>query len=290
MNQEYAVLYNRSLECIFGNQARAVAKELNCPCLFTDQLLFLSDEEIPFRKCVYFDKDVITGLRLELLGIRLYNNIGSIELCDDKRRTGELLCRDLKVPKTIPSPLHFTELPDYRRKFVVQAIETLGLPLVAKLAFGSLGQQVRLIQTEGELHHICEEWQRQPYLLQEYIPSSSGKDVRIYVVGGQVIAAMERHNQGDFRSNIGAGGQGKRILPPPEFSEAALNACSLLGLDFGGVDLLYGPDGEPILCEVNSNALFRELNQVCSVNIEKNIAETVQKEQNQPLDFISFSF
>ncbi len=290
MNQEYAVLYNRSLEHIFGKQARAVAKELDCPFLFTDELLFMTDDEIPFCKCVYFDKDIITGLRLELLGIRLYNNIGSIELCDDKRRTGELLCRDLRVPKTLPSPLLFGNLQEYRREFSEKTVETLGFPMVAKLAFGSLGQQVRLIQTKEELLLTLQEWQGQPYLLQEYITSSSGKDVRIYVVDGQVIAAMERHNPKDFRSNIGAGGHGKKMIPPPEFEAAAVNACSLLGLDFGGVDLLYGPEGEPILCEVNSNALFNELNQVCGVNIEKHIAETVKKEQNQAFDFTAFPF
>ncbi len=289
MNKKYAVLYNRSLESIFGNQARAVARELECPCFYTDELLFLKDEEIEFEKCVYFDKDIITGLRLELLGIRLYNNIGAIELCDDKRRTTELLRRDLTVPKTVFYPLLFADDPDFRKTFTEQAAKTLGFPLVAKLAFGSLGQQVKLISSKKELTDLCEAWKNQPYLLQEYIESSAGKDVRIYVVKDDAVAAMERYNPTDFRSNIGAGGQGMKIEPPQEFERAAIDACRLLGLNFGGVDLLYGKDGEPILCEVNSNALFNELNAVCNVSIEKNIAEAVRSEETGSFDFSAFN-
>ena len=288
MNQEYAVLYNRSLERIFGKQARAVAAELDCACLYTDELLTKSDDEIGFRKCVYFDKDIITGLRLELMGVRLYNNIGSIELCDDKRRTGELLRRDLNVPDTIVAPLFFADLPEYRAIFAKRVSERLGFPLVAKLAFGSLGQQVRLLHNEEELLSCCNEWSGKPHLFQQYVEASRGKDVRVYVVGGQVIASMERCNPNDFRSNIGAGGRGKRIHAPEAFEQTAIDACGLLGLDFGGVDLLYGPNGEPVICEVNSNALFNELNEVCGVRIEEHIADIVRQEQNDTFDLSRF--
>jgi len=288
MNQEYAVLYNRSLERIFGKQARAVAAELDCACRYTDELLLLTDDEIGFRKCVYFDKDIITGLRLELMGVRLYNNIGSIELCDDKRRTGELLRRDVSVPETIVSPLFFDDLPEFWTGYGKMVSERLGFQLVAKLAFGSLGQQVRLIRTTEELLSCCEEWNGRPHLFQKYVASSRGKDVRVYVVGGQVIGSMERCNPNDFRSNIGAGGHGKRIAAPEAFEQAAIDACGLLGLDFGGVDLLYGPNGEPVVCEVNSNALFNELNEVCGVRIEEHIADLVRQEQNDTFDLTRF--
>lgn len=280
MNRQYAVLYNRSLESVFGTQAHEVATALDCPCLYTDELLFRKDSEITFEKCVFFDKDVITGLRLESMGIRLYNNIGSIELCDDKRRTCELLRRDGSIPKTVSSPLFFGEDDLYWQNFVFQAAETLGFPLVAKLAFGSLGKQVYLLNTEEELRQWCNENKNQPFLLQEFIASSRGRDLRIYVVDGVAVAAMERFNPSDFRSNIGSGGKGKKAEAPSEFVQTAIDACALLGLDFGGVDLLYGPKGEPIICEVNSNALFQELNAVCDVKTQEFIAEAVRKENN----------
>lgn len=289
MNREYAVLYNRSLEHIFGNQARAVANELDCPCQYTDELLFRRDDEIDFCKCVYFDKDIITGLRLELLGVRLYNNIGAIELCDDKRRTEELLRRDLETPETVVPPLLFSDDSAFRKNFAQRVADRLGFPLIAKLAFGSLGQQVKLISTMEELFNCCEDWKNKPHLFQKYIKSSEGRDIRVYVVAGRAVAAMERYNPNDFRSNIASGGRGRKIIPPAEFTEAATEACALLGLDFGGVDLLYGPNGEPIICEVNSNALFYELNTVCGVNIEKNIAEAVSYNTGNFTDFSIFS-
>ncbi len=275
MNQNYAVIYNRSLESIFGNQARAVATELDCPCYYTDELQFWKDSDIHFQKCVYFDKDVITGLRLELAGVRMYNNIGAIELCDDKRRCGELLRRDFTVPNTICAPLLFSDNPFFRKEFTKKTGEALGFPLIGKLAFGSLGQQVRLISSTEELEEVCEEWKDQPHLFQEFIDTSKGKDLRIYVVGGKAIAGMERYNPTDFRSNIGSGGHGKKVELPQAFQQTAIDVCSLLGLDFAGVDLLYGKNGEPVVCEVNSNALFQELNTVCGVQIEKHIAAMV---------------
>lgn len=289
MNQEFAVLYNRSLEQTFGEQARAVARELDCPCLYTDEIQFLNDDEITFRKCVYFDKDVIAGLRLELLGVRLYNNIGAIELCDDKRRTGELLKRDLTVPETVYAPLLFDEDPIFRKKFTDQVGKKLGFPMIGKLAFGSLGQQVKLIQSPQELLAVCEKWKGQPHLFQKFIETSAGKDVRIYVVAGEPVAAMERHNPNDFRSNIGAGGHGKKVVPSEEFIQAALDACGLLGLDFAGVDLLYGDGGKPVICEVNSNALFQELNAVCGVRVEESIANAVRRPESS-FDLSSFAF
>lgn len=278
MNRNYAVLYNRSLEKIFGNQARAVARELDCPCLYTDEILFRKDSEIEFQKCIYFDKDVITGLRLETLGIRLYNNIGSIELCDDKRRTVQLLQNEGNVPETFCYPLLFADDPIYRGEFLRRAEERLGFPMIAKLAFGSLGQQVRLLKNREELEDCSEEWKQSPHLFQKFVETSRGRDVRIYVVNGRAVAAMERRNDSDFRSNIGSGGNGRKITAPEGFEQTAIDACALLGLDFGGVDLLYGPDGRPLICEVNSNALFNELNAVCGVQVEKHIAEAVRTE------------
>ncbi len=287
MNREYAVIYNRSLEKIFGNQARSVAEELNCPLFYTDQLQFRKDSEIEFRKCVYFDKDIITGLRLEMLGIRLFNSIGAIETCDDKRRTCEMLRPDGKIPKTVYAPLLFSEDEEFQTSFLAQAESILGFPMIGKLAYGSLGKQVRFISNKEELLQCSRDWRGQPYLFQEFIESSRGKDLRIYVVNGNVIAAMERFNPHDFRSNIGTGAHGSPIVPSKEFEAAAIEACSLLGLDFGGVDILYGKYGEPILCEVNSNALFQELNAVCNVHIESHIAEMVRSKEHT-LDLSAF--
>ena len=93
------------------------------------------------------------------------------------------------------------------------------------------------------------------------------------VVGGRAVAAMRRTaKDGDFRANITNGGTAEGIEPTPEQAELAVRAAKALGLDFAGVDLLDF-DGEPVVCEVNSNAHFVNLYNACGVNVADEIME-----------------
>ena len=94
------------------------------------------------------------------------------------------------------------------------------------------------------------------FIMQENIKSSYGKDIRVNIIGNKVIGAMLRESDKDFRANISQGGKGKLINLTTEQEEIALKAHKVLGLDFSGVDLLFGEDNKPILCEVNSNLNF----------------------------------
>jgi glutathione synthase/RimK-type ligase-like ATP-grasp enzyme len=76
-------------------------------------------------------------------------------------------------------------------------------------------------------------------------------------VGDQVFCAILRENSSDFRSNITGGGVGTAYTPTKAQAEIALTACREIGLDFAGVDVLFGEDDLPILCEVNSNPHFK---------------------------------
>ena len=116
-----------------------------------------------------------------------------------------------------------------------------------------------------------------PHLFQEYIPFKKGVDVRVIVIGGKAVACMERRNDNDYRSNVGQGGQGVKIELPESFKAVAENCAEILGLDYCGVDLLYGKDGEPIVCEVNSNAFFDGIESVSGVNVAKKYAEYIIK-------------
>jgi ribosomal protein S6--L-glutamate ligase/gamma-F420-2:alpha-L-glutamate ligase len=120
-----------------------------------------------------------------------------------------------------------------------------------------------------------------PHLFQKFIPTGSGRDVRIIVIGGKAVACMERSNQTDFRSNIAKGGTGRAITPPQEFIEVAERACKELGLDYAGVDLLYGEHGQPILCEVNSNAFFLGMEKATGINVAKLYAEYMIKQMTK---------
>jgi ribosomal protein S6--L-glutamate ligase/gamma-F420-2:alpha-L-glutamate ligase len=116
-----------------------------------------------------------------------------------------------------------------------------------------------------------------PYLIQQYIQTSQGKDVRVEVVGGRVIAAMLRTNPSDYRSNITSGGTAQPYTVNMQQAQLAIDACRALGLDFGGVDILFGPNEMPILCEVNSNAHFKNLYDCTGVNAAEDIMEYIQK-------------
>jgi RimK family alpha-L-glutamate ligase len=114
-----------------------------------------------------------------------------------------------------------------------------------------------------------------PHLYQQFIVASRGKDVRVIVVGGQAVAAMQRESDTDFRANIELGGHGYQIDLPDSFKRAAERCAEILKLDFCGVDILYGENDEPIICEVNSNALVGRIQRTTGINIAKLYADYI---------------
>ena len=121
-------------------------------------------------------------------------------------------------------------------------------------------------KTENHLEKNCR-ISSSTLLFQELIKESYGHDTRINVVGGRVVASMlRRSTDGDFRSNLTLGGTMENYTPTPEEADLAIRATQLLGLDFAGVDVLFGKDG-PILCEVNSNAHFKTTLECTGVNM-----------------------
>jgi ribosomal protein S6--L-glutamate ligase/gamma-F420-2:alpha-L-glutamate ligase len=94
------------------------------------------------------------------------------------------------------------------------------------------------------------------------------------VVGGRVVSAMERYNDNDFRSNITNGGSMRKIEIGEDIKTAAIKACEAIGLDFAGVDILFGNDG-PIVCEVNSNPHFKSSLECTGVDMSEEILDYI---------------
>ena len=206
---------------------------------------------------IFWDKDYHLASRLQGAGVRLFNNADGIRYCDDKALTALLVQGKLPMPKTVIAPKTFDGVEYSDRDFLCRASQTLGYPMVVKESFGSFGQQVYLAQDGAELNKIVDNLKAKPFIMQEFIESSKGRDVRVNVVGGRVFCAILRENKNDFRSNISGGGMATEYVPTPAQAELAIRACKLLGLDFGGVDVLFGENEEPLLCEVNSNPHFK---------------------------------
>lgn len=204
---------------------------------------------------IFWDKDVRCASNMELCGLRLYNSSECIRICDDKSLTHiELARRGIPSPRTVMSPLTF--LQDYDDLSFLDSVP-FGFPMVVKDCFGSFGQQVHLARDADELRELFSQGYR-PRIIQEYVECGAS-DLRIEVVGGVVADCVRRTGApGDFRSNCTNGGVMSNHEPSDEESELAIRACEAVGADFAGVDILTGPDG-PMVCEVNSNAHLRNL-------------------------------
>ena len=216
---------------------------------------------------IFTDKDIYLAKQLELLGVRVFNSARSIEISDDKIATyHELAIQKLPIPKTIFAPKVFMDHEQIDITFTQQVLRELNLPLIIKEAYGSFGEQVYLINTEEEMNQKVKELAGKPFVFQEFISSSYGKDLRLQVVGDQVVASMLRKSANDFRANVTAGGSMEVYEPNKVEQELAIAATKAIGADFAGVDLLLDPNGQPMICEVNSNAHIRNLFNCTGIN------------------------
>jgi len=228
--------------------------------------------------CIFWDKDCYLAQRLEGQGIKLFNNGMTIIACDNKILMYEILAmKGIRIPRTFAAPKTFEGFDYNRREFVAKAIKELGLPLVIKEAYGSFGEQVYLVNSLEEANKLIDTFGCKDFLMQEYIASSKGRDVRINVVGGKAIVSMLRENKDDFRSNISHGGTGVKFDPGKKFTDLAIKAAKAIGVDFAGVDVLFGPNNEPIICELNSNPQFGSTYKYTGINLADAIADHVLK-------------
>ncbi len=227
---------------------------------------------------IYLDKDKYLSEILEKGGLRLFNRHDAVRVCDDKGQTYIALTGNgIKFPKTIFGALCYKKDGIIKEEWADDIAQNLGYPVIIKECFGSMGKGVYLAKDKDELLSIMEKVKLKPHLFQEYIPYKKGVDVRVIVIGGKTVACMERRNSEDYRSNVGQGGQGVKMELPEKFQIVAESCAEILGLDYCGVDLLYGKNGEPIVCEVNSNAFFDGIENVTGVNVAKKYAEYIVK-------------
>ena len=227
---------------------------------------------------IFWDKDIYLAERLEKMGVRLFNSARSVLLCDNKiLMYQELANKGIRIPRTFIAPKTFEGLNYSKRDFVNKVIKEIGLPLVIKEAYGSFGEQVYLANSLEEANKIIDQIGYKDFLMQEYIANSKGRDIRVNVVGDEAIVSMYRENLYDFRSNISNGGTGKKYEPKQKYLDLAIKAAQALDLTFAGVDVLFGENDEPIICEVNSNPQFASTLKATGINLADYIAEYILK-------------
>jgi ribosomal protein S6--L-glutamate ligase len=194
----------------------------------------------------YFGTAVVR--QFEQMDVWCANSSAGISNSRDKLRSLQILSRHhIGIPQT-------TFVRD--KKDVLPAIERVGgAPVIIKLLEGTQGIGVLLAESVKSAEAIVEllQSQKQNVLIQKFVSESKGKDVRAFVVGDQVVAAMRRVAQGqEFRSNVHRGGLAEPVDLDEQYRETAVRAAQIMGLRVAGVDLLEGTDG-PQVVEVNSS-------------------------------------
>ena len=230
---------------------------------------------------LFLDKDIILAKQLEIMGLRVFNSSEAIAVCDHKGKTMQVLANhQVDMPKTIVAPLVFEGMYTgcENDRYIRQIEKELDYPMIVKECYGSFGMQVYKVDNQQELIKIRERLADRPHLYQSFIKNSCGRDVRIHVVGDEVVASMLRTNDTDFRANVTNGGKMSLYDPPEAFKQLALKVCKLLKTDFAGVDLLFNEKEEPILCEVNSNAHIKNILDLTGINVAEKIMAYILKE------------
>lgn len=226
---------------------------------------------------LFWDKDVFLARTLEAMGYRLFNCADAIGACDNKAETFfRLRGAGIRMPETVMVPQTFSNIGYTDDTFLDVAEQRFQYPFVVKECFGSFGAQVYMAQNRESVKEILNRTSGRPVIFQELVETSFGKDVRIQMTGGKVTATMMREHDSDFRANVTNGGTMRKYTPTKEQVHMAEEVCRILKLDFGGVDILFGKDGEPVLCEVNSNAHFKNIFDCTGINAADAVMEHIR--------------
>lgn len=192
--------------------------------------------------------------QFEMQGVYTPSSSIAISRSRDKLRTLQLLARaGVGIPKTV-----FTRNTTDFDNLIDQVGE---LPVIIKLATGTHGNGVVLAETKKAAKSVLQAFYVMDddgtnILLQEFVKESAGTDIRVFVVGGKVIASMKRQSlDDDFRSNLHQGGAGVSIKLSDEERKTALKAAKAMGLSVCGVDIMPSTRG-PLVLEVNSSPGF----------------------------------
>lgn len=214
--------------------------------------------------------------QIELKGIKTFNSLHSIKIAADKWRTTQILTK-AKIP--IPKSFLLGSVND-----IGLAIKEIGNPpYILKTIYGSQGKGVYIIESKRSLKSVANmvvadenNASVTPVLIQKFVPEAKGTDIRVFVVGNKIVAAMERKakSRGEFRSNFHLGGSVKEAILTKEEKRLALRATKVVGLEIAGIDIIRTLQG-PQIIEVNSSPGLEGITQATGKDIAGEILKYI---------------
>jgi len=264
---------NIDLEVVTPNQFELiVTRDDKKSILIDDQQTQIPDFIIPRMgsETTYYALAVIR--QLEHLGVYVCNDSKAIESVKDKLQMHQLLAHSkLPTPKTMLAKFPIAPSIVHRE---------IGFPLIIKNVTGTQGSGIYLCETEEHFIDVMElvysNNAMANIIIQEFVQSSRGKDLRVFVLGGRVIGCMHRSSSTtSFKANFSRGGKVEPFELTPEIEWLATETAKLVNLDVAGVDLLFA-DNSYKICEANSSPGFNGLEQVVGKHIAEDILDYVQ--------------
>lgn len=289
-------ILSRNLRCYSTRRLREAAQQRGHKVKVLDTLKFAIDlqqghPDLYFRRKQLSDYDAVlprigasitnygTALvrQFEQMDVFCANSSSGISNSRDKLRSLQILSRHhIGIPQT-------TFVTD--KKDVLPAIKRVGgAPVIIKLLEGTQGIGVLLAETVKSAEAIVEllRSQKQNVLIQKFIAESKGRDIRAFVVGDQVVAAMRRVAQGqEFRSNVHRGGFTEPLVLDKTYCETALRTTQIMGLRVAGVDMLEGKNG-PQIMEVNSSPGLEGIERCTQLDIAGCIVDYIAAQVDFP--------
>lgn len=223
----------------------------------------------------YFSLAIVR--QLERMGCLVYNTAETIEKVRDKLHTHQVLCESgIASPTTMLAKFPVDE------DMVGMIERTLGFPVVVKTLKGALGLGVFLIEDskafKDQMDLIGQTSPDIQLIFQEFVEASRGRDLRLFVVDNEVIAAMERRaKEGDFKANYSNGGTVHEFKPGQDAIDLAIKTAAALDIQIGGIDLLFLKDGGYTICEANTFPGFKGLEKASGVNVPEKIFKSMER-------------
>ncbi|MBV7315403.1 30S ribosomal protein S6--L-glutamate ligase [Shewanella sp. NIFS-20-20] len=212
--------------------------------------------------------------QFEMMGVKPLNESVAITRSRDKLRSLQLLSRkNIGLPITgfANKPMNIPDLIDM----------VGGAPCVIKLLEGTQGIGVVLAETRKAAESVIEAFMglKANIMVQEYISEAGGADIRCFVIGDKVIAAMKRQAlAGEFRSNLHRGGSASIVKLTPEERSTAVRAAKTMGLNVAGVDILRSMHG-PLVMEVNSSPGLEGIETATGINVAEKIITFLESDK-----------